>query len=81
MPLSRHSVGTYPETELTRNLSGNTRPQSSEPAEPLWADPGLKSGISVRVLISTLDKRRRGTNGRTFLPKSSQARKKTSPPP
>ena len=27
--------------------------QSSQLAEPLWTDPGLKSGISVRKLIST----------------------------
>ena len=39
--------------ELTRNSSGNTQPQSSQLAEPLWTDPGVKSGISVRVLIST----------------------------
>ena len=39
MPLSRHSVGTYEKT--------------SSHAEPLWIDPGLKSGISVRELIST----------------------------
>ena len=50
MPLCRHSVGTYPEKELTRNLSGNARPQSSQLAEPLWTDPVLKSGISVREL-------------------------------
>ena len=34
--------------ELTRNSSGNTRSQSSQLAEPLWTDPGRKSGISVR---------------------------------
>ena len=28
--------------ELTRDSSGNTRPQSSQLAEPLWTDPGLK---------------------------------------
>ena len=28
--------------ELTRNSSGNTRPQSFQLAEPLWTDPGLK---------------------------------------
>ena len=39
--------------ELTRNSSGNARLQSSQLAEPLWTDPGLKSGISVRELIST----------------------------
>ena len=33
--------------ELTNNSSGNTRPQSSQLAEPLWIDPCLKSGISV----------------------------------
>ena len=40
--------------ELTGNLSGNTRPQSSQLAEPLWADPGVKGGISVLELASTL---------------------------
>ena len=59
MPLSRPSVGTYQENELTRKWSGNTRPQSSQLAEPLWTDPGVKSGISVLKLISTHTKRRR----------------------
>ena len=40
--------------ELTRNSSGNTQLQSSQLAEPLWTDPGLKSGVSLRKLISTL---------------------------
>ena len=53
MPLSRHSVGTYQENELTHNSSGNTLPQSSQLAEPLWIDSGLKNGIGVRELIST----------------------------
>ena len=39
--------------ELTRNTSGNTWSQSSQLAEPLWNDPGLKTRISVRELIST----------------------------
>ena len=39
--------------ELTRNSSGNTRSQSSQLAKPMWTDTGLKSGISVRELIST----------------------------
>ena len=60
MPLSRHSVGAYQETnELTRNLSGNTHPQSFQLAEPLWTDPGGKSGISVRELISALKKKKK----------------------
>ena len=32
----------------TRNLSGNAWLQSSQLAEPLWTDPGIKSGISLR---------------------------------
>ena len=46
--------------ELTRNSSGNTHSQSSELAEPLWTDPGLKSGISVRELISIKKKKSAG---------------------
>ena len=58
-------------SELTRNLSGNTRPQSSQPAKPLWTNSGLKSEIDLRVLISTLkrirQKRcRREMNDRTL---------------
>ena len=34
--------------ELIFNSSGNARPQSSQLAEPLWADPDPKSEISVR---------------------------------
>ena len=56
---SRHSEGTYQGNELSRNSSGNTRPQSSQLAEPLWTDPSLKSGIGVRELISTQKKKRR----------------------
>ena len=37
--LTRHTVGTYQENELTRNSSGNTRSQSSQLAELLWTDP------------------------------------------
>ena len=32
------------ENEFTRNLSGNIWPQLSQLAEPLWTDPGLRSG-------------------------------------
>ena len=65
MPLSRHSMGTFPENELTRNLSGSTRPQSFQIAEPPWTDPGTKSGIRVRELISTSKKKekKKGTGG------------------
>ena len=54
MPLSTtHSCENRSGNELTRNSPGNTQPQSSQLAEPLWTDPGIKSGISVRELIST----------------------------
>ena len=45
--LSRQNVGTYTGEQFHTSLSGNTQPQSSQIAEPLWTDPGLKSGIAV----------------------------------
>ena len=60
MPLSGQSVGTLSGNELTRNSSGNTWSHSSQLAEPLWTNLGIKSGISVRELISTLKKKCRG---------------------
>ena len=69
IPLSRQS-GNLSGNKLTCNLSGNTWLQSSQLAEPPWTDPGLKSGISVRKLISTFKKRkkscRQGMNCRSF---------------
>ena len=70
MPLSRHSVGTYQET-LTCTSSGNTQSQLSQLAEPLWIDCGLKSGISLRELISNYKgkeqkKSGQGMNRQTF---------------
>ena len=53
MLLSRHSMGTLSGNKLTRNSSGNILSQSSQLDEPLWTDSGLKSGISVRELVST----------------------------
>ena len=56
--------------KLTRNSSGNILPQLSQLAEPLWTDPGLKSGITVPDLIFSLKKKkkkhRRGMNGQAF---------------
>ena len=68
MPLS-WQAGNLSGNELARNLSGNIRPQSSQLAEPLWTDPGIKSGISVHELISISkkkEKHKRGLNGPTF---------------
>ena len=45
--------GNLPGNELTRNSSVNTRSQSSQLAEPLWTDPGIKRGIIVCEPIST----------------------------
>ena len=60
------------------NSSGNTWPQTPQLAEPLWTDPGVKSGISVRKLISTLKKKRAlaGNEWSKILPQSLHARKK-----
>ena len=63
--LSRHSVGSYQENELIRNSSGNTRQQSSQPAEPPWTDPGLKSGNGVYKHISTKKKRKKKAHAGT----------------
>ena len=52
------AFGTYQRNELTKNLSLNARPQSSQLAEPLWTDPGLKCAIGVRELISSLKKKK-----------------------
>ena len=65
--------------ELTRNSSENTRSQSSQLAEPLWTDPGLKSGISVRKLISTKKKNvQAGNELFNILPKILACKKKAS---
>ena len=56
MPLSRHSVGTYQETSSYATRQENTRPKSFQLVSSLWTDPDVKSGISVRELISTLKK-------------------------
>ena len=40
--------------KLTCDSSGKIQPQLSHLTEPLWTDPGLKSGISVHKLIFTL---------------------------
>ena len=71
--------------KLTRNSSGDTRPQSSQPAEPLWTDPGVKCEISVCELISThthththtKQNRIRGKNSRTFFQYSGKRGKPT----
>ena len=56
-------------------------PLSSQLAEPLWTDPSMKSGNSVRELISTSNNNNNknsqvGNEWSNILPKSSQARKK-----
>ena len=49
--------------------------QSSQLAEPLWTDPDLKSGISVRELISAkTNKAQAGNELSNILPNSSQTK-------
>ena len=76
--LSKHSVGAYQGNKLTSNSSGNTQPQSSQLTEPLWTDPGLKSGIGVHKLISTEKHKmcRWGMNYHTFPPDPCKRGKK-----
>ena len=52
--------------------------QSSQLAEPLWTNPGLKSSIGVHDLISTLKKKKKNVGGEwIFKPSwSSQVRRK-----
>ena len=73
--------GNLSEDELTRKSSGNLRPQSFQLAQPLWADLGIKSAISVRELISTSKKKKKkprpGANGGTF-PKTFASEEKTT---
>ena len=62
--------------------SGNTRSQSSQFSESLWTDPGVKSGISTREIISTKKIKTQAENELSnILLKSSHARKKPPPPP
>ena len=65
MLLPMHSV--LLGNKLTRNLSGNIRPQSSQLTEPLWTDPGIKSGISVHELIPTLEKKKTAQVGNKMV--------------
>ena len=72
--------GNLSENKLTCNSSGNTWPQLSQHAEPLWTDPGLKrlkSEISVCDLISTLKKKAQSGNELSNIsPKSLDVEKK-----
>ena len=62
MWLSKHRVGTYPETSLHATCQGKFGHRQTQLTEPLWPDPGIKSGISLRELISTL-KKKKGADG------------------
>ena len=70
--MSRHNVKTYQGKELTRNSSGHARPQSSQLADPLWVDPGLKSVIGALELISTYGRKEKSAVRRWILEPSSQ---------
>ena len=57
--LSSHSVGTYQIQEMVIH--------SSQLAEPLRIDPGLKSGICVRKLISNQKKKKKSAGTESFI--------------
>ena len=76
--LSRYSVGNYQGKELKHNLSWNTWPQLSQLTEPLWTNPGEKSGISVHKLSPKKKKCRQGMNGRTFPQKPPSEERATT---
>ena len=69
--LSLRSAGTYQGIELTSNSSGNAWPESSQFAEPLWTDFGLKSCIGVRELISTFKQTKKSADGDWLIKESS----------
>ena len=48
--LSRHRVGTYQESELTRNSSANARPQSSPPSH-LWASVSVACPSDPKMTV------------------------------
>ena len=54
MPLSRQSVGIYQETNSHATHQGTL---AYSCLSSLWTDPGLKSEISVRELISSFKKK------------------------
>ena len=76
-----HTVGNLSGNELTSNLSGNIRPQSSQLAEPLWTDSSISSGISVREQISASKWKKKKSSGRERMvehsPKSPRKRGKS----
>ena len=78
-------MGASQGNKLTRSWSGSARPQLSQLTEPLWIDPGLKSGIEVRELITTYKKRKRktqmGIDLLKIVPSNPRAREKRPPPP
>ena len=82
MPLSGHRVETSPEMSSHTTCQG-TWPQSPQLAEPLWTDPGVKSGMSVCKLMSTLEEEKKAQAGNdwlNYLPKVFATRKESHQP-
>ena len=53
-----HESSALPTSYPSIRTHDGTRPHSSQFAEPLWTNPGIKSGISVCKLISTKKKKK-----------------------
>ena len=69
MPLSKHSAGTYQETSSHATCQGTGCHSRLSSLSHCGLILAIKSGISVRELISSSKKHRREMNGRTFSPK------------
>ena len=52
----------YSGVRITRNSSRNTCPQSSQLAESLWTDPGVKSRIGTSKLLVSTSKQKKNTH-------------------
>ena len=63
MPLSRRSVGTYPETSSHATYQETLGHSCLSLLTYLWTDPGLKSGISVRALSPLKRQQQKGQAG------------------
>ena len=74
--------GNLSRNKLTCNLSWNIWPRSSQLAEPLWSDPGIKSGISAsaNLTLNFFLKRQMGNAWSNILLTPWQVRKKQPPP-
>ena len=73
--LCGYSVGTFRENKVTRNSSKNTRPHSSQLAEPFLTDPALNNNfekveLALSELMSTSNKKNERAGGEQIVKSS-----------